>query len=92
MRMSSPVEQDEAPDPVDVGLLRPMAVVFEADSLPNDLQQPGMVSIIHVSDSLWYISPPDPGGTSSANQILTRSQPDYSTDMSQDVRTDSSFP
>jgi hypothetical protein len=69
-RMSSPVEEDEAPDPLDVGLLRPMAVVVEADSLPNDPQQPGMVSPIHVSDSLRYISPPDPGGTFELTRYL----------------------
>jgi hypothetical protein len=43
--MLSVVVEDEAPDPADVGFLRPRAVVAGSDLGPNPVEEPGCSTV-----------------------------------------------
>lgn len=70
------MEQHEPTDPVNVGFLGSVAVVFEANSLPHDLQQHGLFRHIHMSDFLLGICARLSWGLVMVIQWVTRVQPE----------------
>ena len=63
-RVATVVEQHKPANPMDVSFFGPKTVVFQADPLPDDVQQHGFIRHNHVSNFLLVIPAPYPWASS----------------------------